>query len=50
MRKQISVALPESLKDKLQAIATKENRTMTNLVAHIVTKYLEQLENDESND
>ena len=46
MNKMYSLRFPEELKEKLQTIADKDSRTLSNLIVKILSDYVQEKESD----
>ena len=46
MHKMYSLRLPEELKEKLQILADKDSRTLSNLIVKILSDYVQNKESD----
>ena len=44
MKKMYSLRFPEELKEKLQILADKDNRTLSNLIVKILSDYVQDKE------
>ncbi|HFE4994833.1 TPA: DUF6364 family protein [Staphylococcus aureus] len=45
----ISVTVSKEIRDKLKRIAKNENRSMSNMVEHLISKYIEKDEENANN-
>lgn len=45
----ISVTVSKDNRDKLKELAKKENRSMSNMVEHLITSYIERSSENEAN-